>query len=259
MKKTLQTSEILSLSFRKFLTQHKGKKKEMVFVFEGTKVNEHEALIYMGKDKFENESLLRICQHQRDIWFHVDKYSSAHVYLRLPPPSLDDKKIPQKEQKPQGKGKISIKSSNDLLASIPQIWIDECSQLAREGSREGSQHKDICVIYTVCENLAKTGDMDVGTVSFHNSQVVKRVIVRCRNNRQLDRISETKKEITLDEFVESFNERIESPLTSPGDKIDAVAKKADLYAEVFDNFDSQPNNQYDCTRTVQSIEEDFFS
>ena len=38
--------------------------------------------IYVGKDKFENEELIKYGLHI-DIWFHADEYSSAHVYLRL--------------------------------------------------------------------------------------------------------------------------------------------------------------------------------
>ena len=59
------------------------------------------AFIYMGRDKFENEELIRYGLPE-DIWyilfrvkdlkkyylsvfrFHVDDLSSAHVYLRLP-------------------------------------------------------------------------------------------------------------------------------------------------------------------------------
>ena len=40
-------------------------------------------LIYVGKDKFENEDLIRWSWPEQDIWFHVDDLSSAHVYLRL--------------------------------------------------------------------------------------------------------------------------------------------------------------------------------
>ena len=36
----------------------------------------------MGRDKFENEDLIRFGQPE-DVWFHVDDHSSAHVYLRL--------------------------------------------------------------------------------------------------------------------------------------------------------------------------------
>lgn len=50
----------------------------MVFYFQTS--DKH--LIYMGKDKFENEELLKY-GFPEDIWFHVDNVSSAHVYLRL--------------------------------------------------------------------------------------------------------------------------------------------------------------------------------
>ena len=42
-----------------------------------------EMIIYMGKDKYENEELIKYAWPDRDIWFHVDDLSSAHVYLRL--------------------------------------------------------------------------------------------------------------------------------------------------------------------------------
>ena len=42
-------------------------------------------VIYVGKDKFENEDLIAWAWPE-DVWFHVDNYSSAHVYLRLDSP-----------------------------------------------------------------------------------------------------------------------------------------------------------------------------
>lgn len=36
----------------------------------------------MGRDKYENEELIKY-GFPEDVWFHVDNYSSAHVYLRL--------------------------------------------------------------------------------------------------------------------------------------------------------------------------------
>mmetsp|Transcript_823 Transcript_823/g.1282 ORF Transcript_823/g.1282 Transcript_823/m.1282 type:complete len:110 (+) Transcript_823:44-373(+) len=46
--------------------------------------------LYMGKDKYENEDLIRY-GHPEDVWFHVDNLSSAHVYLRMKPGmTLDD-------------------------------------------------------------------------------------------------------------------------------------------------------------------------
>ena len=51
----------------------------MVYYFKSATGN----IIYVGKDKFENEDLIKHAWPE-DIWFHVDKLSSAHVYLRLP-------------------------------------------------------------------------------------------------------------------------------------------------------------------------------
>ncbi len=50
----------------------------MVYYFKSPEGN----LIYMGKDKYENEKLIEFAWEE-DIWFHVDKLSSAHVYLRM--------------------------------------------------------------------------------------------------------------------------------------------------------------------------------
>jgi hypothetical protein len=38
----------------------------------------------MGKDKYENETLIKYGLPE-DVWFHVDDLSSAHVYLRMKP------------------------------------------------------------------------------------------------------------------------------------------------------------------------------
>ena len=44
----------------------------------------------MGKDKFENEDLIKY-GHPEDVWFHVDDLSSAHVYRRMKPDmNMDD-------------------------------------------------------------------------------------------------------------------------------------------------------------------------
>jgi len=44
----------------------------------------------MGKDKYENEDLIKYGLPE-DVWFHVDDLSSAHVYARMKPNmTLDD-------------------------------------------------------------------------------------------------------------------------------------------------------------------------
>jgi predicted ribosome quality control (RQC) complex YloA/Tae2 family protein len=50
----------------------------MVFYY--TSLDGH--IIYKGKDKYENEDLIKY-GWEEDVWFHVDDLSSAHVYLRL--------------------------------------------------------------------------------------------------------------------------------------------------------------------------------
>jgi hypothetical protein len=59
----------------------------MVFYFQS---RNGEFTYYMGKDKYENEDLIKYGLPE-DVWFHVDDLSSAHVYLRMKPGmTLDD-------------------------------------------------------------------------------------------------------------------------------------------------------------------------
>jgi predicted ribosome quality control (RQC) complex YloA/Tae2 family protein len=59
----------------------------MVFYFQS--IN-GEFTYYMGRDKYENEDLIKYGLPE-DVWFHVDDLSSAHVYLRMKPGmTLDD-------------------------------------------------------------------------------------------------------------------------------------------------------------------------
>ncbi|CAH2066490.1 unnamed protein product, partial [Iphiclides podalirius] len=55
----------------------------MVFYFTSNVVSPPVTL-FMGADKHENEDLIK-WGWPEDVWFHVDKVSSAHVYLRLTP------------------------------------------------------------------------------------------------------------------------------------------------------------------------------
>lgn len=81
-----------------------------------------------------------------DVWFHVDKSSSAHVYLRLKPgQTLDD---------------------------IPTAVIEDAAQLVKANSIQGSKMNDVDVVYTMWPNLKKTDSMEVGQVCFHKSNEV---------------------------------------------------------------------------------------
>ncbi|RZC51226.1 hypothetical protein C5167_019659 [Papaver somniferum] len=53
----------------------------MVFYFKA-RPDVGDFTIFMGLDKHENEELIKY-GFPEDIWFHVDKMSSAHVYVRM--------------------------------------------------------------------------------------------------------------------------------------------------------------------------------
>ncbi|CAE6447478.1 unnamed protein product [Rhizoctonia solani] len=114
----------------------------MVLFFTSNAVNPP-AIIYMGKDKEENEDLIRYGWPQ-DVWFHVDKLSSAHVYLRLP-------------------------ETIESWENIPQELLVDCAQLVKANSIEGNKKDNLTIIYTPWDNLKKTGDMAVGQVAFHQN------------------------------------------------------------------------------------------
>ncbi|KAF7234186.1 hypothetical protein EG68_12374 [Paragonimus skrjabini miyazakii] len=64
-------------------------------------------ILYMGADKNENEELIR-WGWPEDVWFHVDKMSSAHVYLRL--------------------------REGETLDDVPNVVLQDCAQLVKENS-----------------------------------------------------------------------------------------------------------------------------
>ena len=61
-----------------------------------------------------DEDLIKYAWPQ-DIWFHVDKLSSAHVYLRLP-------------------------ESISSWEAIPEALLVDCAQLVKANSIEGGSH-----------------------------------------------------------------------------------------------------------------------
>ena len=73
-----------------------------------------------------DEDLIRYAWPQ-DVWFHVDKLSSAHVYLRMPE-GMEWEKIPEK-------------------------LLTDCAQLVKANSIEGNKKIDQTIIYTPASNL----------------------------------------------------------------------------------------------------------
>ena len=143
-----------------------------------------EVIIYMGKDKYENEDLIRFAWPDRDIWFHVEDLSSAHVYLRLPNTIQD-------------------------YSEIPDEIIQECAQLTKANSIAGCKKASCGINYTWARNLKKTIGMETGAVTFHNQSIVKRISIN-KDKEMIKRIMKTKTEAypNLEEQLNDHNEEV---------------------------------------------------
>eukprot|EP00898_Chlorokybus_atmophyticus_P006449 jgi/Chlat1/6805/Chrsp51S06497 len=123
--------------------------------------------VYMGVDKHENEELIRWGMPE-DVWFHVDKLSSAHVYLRL--------------------------AKGETIEDIPAETLEDCAQLVKANSIQGNKINNVDVVYTPWANLKKTASMEVGQVGFHSQKQVKTIRVEKRSNEIINRLNKTKTE-----------------------------------------------------------------
>ncbi|EGG14032.1 coiled-coil domain-containing protein 25 [Cavenderia fasciculata] len=117
----------------------------MVFYYQ---ISDPDYIVYMGKDKYENEDLIK-WGWPEDVWFHVDNLSSAHVYLRL--------------------------KKGETMNDIPQRVMEECCQLTKNNSIQGCKENNVSIIYTPWANLKKTRDMEPGQVMYHDESQVKYV------------------------------------------------------------------------------------
>ena len=120
----------------------------------------------MGKDKYENEDLIKY-GHPEDVWFHVDDLSSAHVYLRLKP--------------------------NQTMDDIPPDILLECCALVKANSIAGCKKSSVYIVYTRWKNLKKTASMVDGQVGFHRPENVRRCDVE-KNNSIVNALNRTKEE-----------------------------------------------------------------
>ncbi|KAF8053804.1 hypothetical protein FPV67DRAFT_1569979 [Lyophyllum atratum] len=147
----------------------------MVYYFKSNTVDPP-AFIYVGKDKVENEELIKHGWDE-DIWyFHVDKLSSAHIYLRLP--------------------------EGQRWEDIPTELLNDCAQLTKANSIEGNKKDNINIVYTPWSNLKKDGSMATGQVGFKDQRKVKRVLVDTRINAIINRLDKTRVETFPDLYAE---------------------------------------------------------
>ncbi|XP_026849184.1 coiled-coil domain-containing protein 25 [Drosophila persimilis] len=138
----------------------------MVFYFKSN-IIQPPAILYMGRDKHENEELIR-WGWPEDVWFHVNNLSSAHVYLRLKPgQTIDD---------------------------IPSDVLVDAAQLCKANSIQGNKVNNLEVVYTMWENLKKTPDMEPGQVAYVNEGAVRKIRLEKRVNEIVNRLNRTKTE-----------------------------------------------------------------
>ncbi|KAB2579505.1 Coiled-coil domain-containing protein 25 [Lasiodiplodia theobromae] len=130
----------------------------MVYYFTSNVVSPP-AFIYVGKDKVENEELIK---------FGWEEDVCAHIYVRL--------------------------REGETWDSIPEELLKDCAQLTKANSIEGNKKNNITVIYTPWSNLKKDGSMAVGQVGFKDNKKVKRIHVVERENPIVNRLNKTKVE-----------------------------------------------------------------
>ncbi|KAL2693624.1 hypothetical protein Neosp_000184 [[Neocosmospora] mangrovei] len=143
----------------------------MVYYFTSSVV-EPSGFIYVGKDKFENEDLIK---------FGWDEDVCAHIYLRM--------------------------KEGQQWDALPEELVMDLAQLTKANSIEGNKKDNITVIYTPWSNLKKDGSMAVGQVGFKDQRKVKRVLVPQRENPIVNRLNKTKVEQKPD-FKQEKDDRL---------------------------------------------------
>jgi hypothetical protein len=199
----------------------------------------------MGKDKFENEYLIKY-GFEEDVWFHVDDMSSAHVYLRLKPGmSLDD---------------------------ISEELLTDCGSLVKANSIQGCKLSNVYVVYTRWKNLKKTNEMVDGQVGYHRPENVRRFKVE-KNNSIVRQIEKSKEERFPDLYQEQQNRLREiqllkkdatrqAALLKEQQMVEAIKAKEEMsYSRIMKPENMTMNSEFKSsidTTAAEEYEEDFF-
>ena len=103
-----------------------------------------------------------------DVWFHVDKMSSAHVYMRV--------------------------KKGQTWDDLTEEELEDCAQLVKANSIQGNKENNVWIVYTPWANLKKLPRMEVGQVGYHDLKLVRRIKVEKRQNEIVNRLNKTKRE-----------------------------------------------------------------
>ncbi|AAS52163.1 ADR243Cp [Eremothecium gossypii ATCC 10895] len=134
--------------------------------------------IVVGRNKEENDLLVKHGYRELNyLWFHVDKYASAHVYLKLH----------AKQQ-----------SSSD----VPRDVLHACLQLCKSESVQGNKQAQCSIVSTPWHNLRKSGYMKPGEVSFKSTKAIAKLQCAGRDNKLLNQLR--KRRIDIYDDVETL-------------------------------------------------------
>ena len=197
----------------------------------------HDHLLFVGNDKFENDGLIKYSQrymkelNSQVLWFHVDDLSSPHAYVRL----------------------------NEGEKEPPQILVQLCAQIVKNGSIEGVKRPAVDVIYTSCSNLTKSKGMKVGQVSFlPGAQVITVHGVRKDNNliKQLEKVKQiqdlVQMEKELDDLIHNSRKKKSSD-KNKDDFDDWGDDQGDDWGDAIDN-DKKADNLKDQMKDIPKAE-----
>ena len=203
-----------------------------------------EFVVYAGVDKHENEHLIKNAWAE-DVWFHVDNYSSPHVYVRLPTCERDEDALVEED------AARGTAPSDRWTTCIPKAVLTAVCQVVKHGSIEGNKQRRVHVVYTPARNLMKRRDMDIGTVGYHSSSLKRLVRDVERDPAVLKPLLKSKREEhvdyqrSLEDHVRTIRRRVDE-----GKRVAHVAMRADAqaqrhardaYAALFDTAAVQPS------------------
>ncbi|OAA53221.1 hypothetical protein ISF_08953 [Cordyceps fumosorosea ARSEF 2679] len=194
--------------------------------------------IYVGKDKFESMPTT----------FHVDKLSSAHVYLRMQPDqawdSLPEDLVADLAQ---------LTKANSIEGSLPPPPPSP-KQLPLTQPPQGNKKDNITVIYTPWSNLKKDGSMDVGQVSFHNPRLVRRVLVAARQNPVVNRLTKTRTEVQKPDLKQQRDDRDKERRRKANAALQLQKKEEARQAQEWKEKKWQKDHAYDDLFTEENMD-----
>ncbi|ETO78145.1 coiled-coil domain-containing protein 25, variant 1 [Phytophthora nicotianae P1976] len=90
--------------------------------------------------------------------------------------------------------RVLLNQGKTKVDDVSETCLEECAQLVKENSIEGSKKKSVSVCYTRWRNLKKTPSMEVGQVGFHHPERVRHYKVEEKNKDIIKMLNKTKQE-----------------------------------------------------------------